>query len=178
VRPAVAIELDGTDYEIVALLAANARRSLADIAGRVSLSAPAVKRRIDRLEADGVITGYTINVDHARLGHPLEAFIELRFLGSTHVHDLTSTVAGVESVRGAWTLAGDPDMLVRVRVKSVNQLKDVVNDLRKSGRVTGTKTMMVLDAWRAGTQTRGARPAGLTDDAVRSARRRRRRTSG
>jgi Lrp/AsnC family transcriptional regulator, leucine-responsive regulatory protein len=158
----VAIELDGTDYEIVALLAENARRSLVDIAERVSLSAPAVKRRIDRLEAGGIITGYTINVDHARLGRPLEAFIELRFLGSTQVHDLTSTVAGVDSVRAAWTLAGDPDMLVRVRVRSVHQLKDVVDDLRKSGRVTGTKTMMVLDGWRAGTQTLGRRATGLS----------------
>jgi Lrp/AsnC family transcriptional regulator, leucine-responsive regulatory protein len=168
----VGIQLDGTDFEILALLAANARRSLADIAARVSLSAPAVKRRIDRLETEGIITGYTVNVDHARLGHPLEAFIELRFLGSTQVHDLTSTIAGVESVRAAWTLAGDPDMLVRVRVKSVNQLKDVVNDLRKSGRVTGTKTMMVLDAWRAATKTTAAMP----DGAVPSRRRGRRRT--
>jgi DNA-binding Lrp family transcriptional regulator len=66
------------------------------------------------------------------------------------VGDLTSTVAGVESVRAAWTLAGDPDMLVRVRVKDISQLKDVVNDLRQTGRVTGTKTMMILDTWRAG----------------------------
>lgn len=174
----MAIELDGTDYEIVALLAANARRPLVDIAARVSLSAPAVKRRIDRLEADGIITGYTVNVDHARLGHPVEAFIELRFLGSTQVHDLTSTIAGVESVRAAWTLAGDPDMLVRVRVGGVNQLKDVVNDLRKSGRVTGTKTMMVLDAWRAATKTRGVRPAGLPHGAARPGRRRAQRDSG
>ena len=149
----MATELDGTDYEILALLTENARRSLADIAARVSLSTPAVKRRIDRLEAERIITGYTTNVDDARLGLPLQAFIEVRFLGSMEVDDLTSTVAGVESVRAAWTLAGDPDMLVRVRVKSVDQLKDVVNDLRQSGRVTGTKTMLVLDAWRA------ARPA-------------------
>jgi hypothetical protein len=81
-------------------------------------------------------------------------------------------------VRAGWTLAGDPDMLVRVRVKSVNQLKDVVNDLRKSGRVTGTKTMMVLDAWRAATKTRGATPTRLPDGAARPGRRRVRRNSG
>ena len=144
----MATELDATDYKILALLAANARRSLADIGERVSLSAPAVKRRIDRLDQEGLITGYTITVDHARLGRPLEAFIELRFHGATEIQDLPSTVAGVPDVRAAWTLAGDPDMLVHVRVTSMNELKDVVNALRKSGRVTGTKTMMVLDAWR------------------------------
>lgn len=144
----MAIKPDRIDHEIVALLTANARRSLVDIATRVSLSTPAVKRRIDRLEAEGIITGYTTNVDDTRLGLPLEAFIEVRFLGSAHVDDLASTVAGIESVRAAWTVAGDPDMLVRVRVESVSQLQDVVNDLRKTGQVTGTKTMVVLDAWR------------------------------
>jgi Lrp/AsnC family transcriptional regulator, leucine-responsive regulatory protein len=147
----MATQPDATDHQIVALLAANARRSITDIAARVSLSTPAVKRRIDRLEAQGIITGYTANVDDARLGFPLEAFIEVRCLGGMQVDDLTSTVAGLTSVRTAWTLAGDPDMLVRVRVKNVSQLKDVVNDLRRTGRVTGTKTMMVLDAWRAAT---------------------------
>ena len=75
----MAFEPDQIDLDIVALLAANARRSLTDIAARVSLSTPAVKRRIDRLEAEGIITGYTTSVDHARLGLPLEAFIEVRF---------------------------------------------------------------------------------------------------
>ena len=55
-------------------------------------------------------------------------------------------VAGIKSVREVWTVAGDPDMLLRVRVESVSQLRDVVNDLRKTGQVTGTKTMVVLDA--------------------------------
>ena len=146
----MASELDATDYEIVSLLAANARRSLADIAARVSLSPPAVKRRVDRLEAEGIITGYTANVDHARLGLSLQAFIEVRFQGSMQADDLNSTVAGVESVQEAWALAGDPDMLVRVRVKDVSQLQDVINELRQTGRVTGTKTMMVLSTWRAG----------------------------
>ena len=77
--------LDGTDSEIIALLIADARASLADIGRKVSLSPPAVKRRIDRLEALGVITGYTTLVDHAKLGRPLEAFVELRFAGNTRV---------------------------------------------------------------------------------------------
>jgi Lrp/AsnC family transcriptional regulator, leucine-responsive regulatory protein len=115
----------------------------------VSLSAPAVKRRIDRLEAEKIITGYTARLDHARLGRPLEAFIELRFLGTTQAKDLISLVAGLAGVRATWTLAGSPDMLVRVRVKDMAELKDVVNTLRRSGLVAGTNTTMVLDSWRA-----------------------------
>ena len=55
--------VDATDRKIVALLRQNARRSFQDIGGKVGLSAPAVKRRVDRLQSEGVIRGYTAVVD-------------------------------------------------------------------------------------------------------------------
>ena len=60
--------MDDTDRRIVALLQENARRSFKDIGDRVHLSAPAVKRRVDRLEADGVIRGYSAAVDPRAFG--------------------------------------------------------------------------------------------------------------
>jgi Lrp/AsnC family leucine-responsive transcriptional regulator len=139
--------IDGTDLEILELLREDARRTLADIATRVSLSAPAVKRRIDRLERDGVITGYTVSVDHARLGLPLEAFTELRFAGTTKVDDIATVGEGLPEVEAVFTTAGDPDALVWIRVRDVDHLKRVVDLLRRSGRVMGTKTLMVLGTW-------------------------------
>jgi len=143
----VSAHLDGTDLEIIELLEADARRSLADIARRVSLSAPAVKRRIDRLEHSGVITGYTVTVDHAKLGRPLEAFSELRFAGTTKVDDISTIAKGLPEVRAVFTIAGDPDALVWMRVKDVDDLKRVIDHLRRSGKVVGTKTLMVLGTW-------------------------------
>ncbi len=140
--------LDETDLEILDLLEQDARRTLADIGGRVSLSAPAVKRRIDRLEAEGVITGWTVVLDQARLGRPLDAFTELRFAGTTTVDEITTTAAGLPEVQAVFTTAGDTDALVWIRVGDIAHLKDVVNQLRRSGRVTGTKTLMVLETWR------------------------------
>ncbi|MFD4561899.1 Lrp/AsnC ligand binding domain-containing protein [Streptomyces sp. NPDC058469] len=49
-----------------------------------------------------------------------------------------------------FTVAGDPDALVRVRVTNVQHLRDVIDRLRRSGAVIGTKTLMVLGAWRRG----------------------------
>lgn len=145
-----ASDLDGTDREILELLRRDARRRLADIAARVNLSAPAVKRRIDRLEALGVITGYTVQLDHAKLGRPLEAFAELRFAGNTKVAEIAAVAQGVPEVQSVFTTAGDPDALVWIRVRDVNDLTRVIDLLRRSGRVTGTKTLMVLDTWAPG----------------------------
>jgi Lrp/AsnC family leucine-responsive transcriptional regulator len=137
-------DLDGTDLEVLDLLGRDARRSLADIARRVNLSSPAVKRRIDRLEQIGVITGYTTVVDHAKLGRPLEAFAEVRFAGTTRVDEISAIADDIPEVEAVFTTAGDPDALVWTRVKDVDDLKRVIDLLRRTGRVTGTKTLMVL----------------------------------
>jgi Lrp/AsnC family transcriptional regulator, leucine-responsive regulatory protein len=147
------IELDGTDHEILELLRGDARRTLVEIAARVSMSPPAVKRRIDRLEELGVITGYTAIIDHAKLGQPLHAFTELRFAGDTKVMDIAGTAKGQPEVEAVYTIAGDPDALVSLRVRDVAHLVKVIDQLRRSGRVTGTKTLMVLDAWIAADET-------------------------
>ena len=145
--------LDATDIEIIDLLRDDARRTLADIGERVSLSSAAVKRRIDRLEQAGVITGYTVLVDHGKLGQPLQAFTELRFAGNLPVDEIARIGEGIPEVQTIFTTAGDPDALAWIRVRDVEDLKRVIDLLRRSGRVTGTKTLMVL-----GTSTRDRRP--------------------
>lgn len=139
------IDVDGTDLEIIDLLVRDGRRTLAEIGAAVSLSAPAVKRRVARLEESGVIRGYTAEIDYAKLGRPIEAFTELRFAGSTRVVDIAGVAAGLPEVDAVYTTAGDPDALVHLRVRDVADLTRVIDLLRRSGRVTGTKTLIVLD---------------------------------
>jgi DNA-binding Lrp family transcriptional regulator len=137
-------DLDGIDLEIVDLLIQAGRRSLAEIGKTVGLSAPAVKRRLDRLEEKEVITGYTARVDHTKLGRAIEAFTELRFAGKTKVADIAGVAADLPEVEAVHTIAGDPDALVHLRVRDVADLTRVIDLLRRSGRVTGTKTLIVL----------------------------------
>jgi len=100
-----------------------------------------------------VITGYTALVDHARLGRPLQAFTELRFAGNLPVDEIAGIADDIPEVQTIFTTAGDPDALAWIRVRDVDDLKRVIDLLRRSGRVTGTKTLMVL-----GTSTRTAQP--------------------
>ncbi|ADB49104.1 Lrp/AsnC family transcriptional regulator [Conexibacter woesei] len=137
-------DIDRTDEEIITLLRQDARRTFADIAERVSISAPAVKRRVDRLQQEGLIVGYTAIVDHRRLGLPLQAFVELRFDGRTKVDDIASVAIGITEVETLYTTAGDPDAVALIRARDVDDLKRVIDLLRRSRHVTGTKTLMVL----------------------------------
>jgi DNA-binding Lrp family transcriptional regulator len=142
--------LDATDSLILELLVADARRSASEIGRLVNLSPAAAKRRIERLEAAGFIRGYTAVLDHAMLGSHLEAFTELRFAAGTQVDDIDLAVADLPEVVESFTLAGDPDALVRLRVRDVDHLKRVLDTMRRarrgSAKIVGTKTLIVLGA--------------------------------
>ncbi|MGH3266863.1 MAG: Lrp/AsnC family transcriptional regulator [Trebonia sp.] len=134
--------IDEIDVALVELLRANGRATLAELATEVSLSSPAVKRRIDRLERRGVITGYTALIDHAKLGFPLQAFSELRFDATLGVDEIAAIAHEIPEVEAVYTTAGDPDALALLRVRDVEDLKRVVDLIRRKG--AGTKTLMVV----------------------------------
>jgi DNA-binding Lrp family transcriptional regulator len=137
--------LDDIDEQILDLLRRDARRTVKDIADRVSLSPAPVRRRIERLERDGVIAGYTLVLNHSKVGLSIEAFTELRFEGNTNVEEILDAATRLPEVREAFTTTGDTDALVHLRVRDVAHLQEVVNKLRRSGKVTGTKTLIVLE---------------------------------
>src|SRR6185436_216415 len=99
--------MDDIDQRIVALLRENARRSFQDIGARVALSAPAVKRRVDRLEADGVIRAYAAVLEPGAMGWPTHAVVALYCEGRMAAKDVRDAVAPHPEVSAAFTVAGE-----------------------------------------------------------------------
>jgi DNA-binding Lrp family transcriptional regulator len=120
---------------------------MGDIGEGVTLSRSAVKRRIDRMEQAGVIAGYTVVVNHARAGRHIQAFTEVRFAGTADMDEIRNAATRLPEVQAVFTTAGDPDALVWLRVPDVERLGRVIEQLRRTGRVTGTKTLIVLGTW-------------------------------
>ena len=140
--------VDEIDERILGLLRRNARASLREIAAQVGLSAAPVKRRIEQLEEAGVIAGYTVVLDFGKAPGRFEAFTELRLPPGSDVNAVREALQQKPEVEQVFTIAGDPDALIRLRVNSVQHLQAVVNDLRRAGQAVTTKTMIVMDAWQ------------------------------
>ncbi len=138
------MQLDETDKRIIAALTADARSSFADIGQAVSLSAPAVKRRVDRLRAAGVIRGFTAVVDPAAIGWTTEAFIELFCTGRTTPAQISTAVRQHPEVVGAYTVSGEADALVHLRAADIPHLEQALERLRSEPFVTSTRSMIVL----------------------------------
>ncbi|GGN22733.1 Lrp/AsnC family transcriptional regulator [Streptomyces fuscichromogenes] len=140
-------QVDDIDRQLLRMLHRDGRSTYSELAPEVGLSVAAVKRRVDRLRETGVITGFTVQVDHTKLGRGIEAFVELSVAGSTPVGDIVRTAYEVPEAQAVFTISGDPDALVHVRVRDIGHLQQVIDGLRRNGHVTGTKTLMVLGSW-------------------------------
>jgi DNA-binding Lrp family transcriptional regulator len=135
---------DKTDEQIVALLRENARRSYQDIGERVSLSAPAVKRRVDRLEAEGVIRGYTATVEPTAFGWHSHAFVELFCEGRISGAEVNAAVSKHPEVEGAYTVAGGASAILHVRATDTQHLEEALERIRETPGVVRTETQVVL----------------------------------
>lgn len=138
------LQMDAVDQRIVALLVADARASFAEIGAKVSLSAPAVKRRVDRLRARGIVKGFTAVIDPAAVGWTTEAFVELFCTGRTTPAQITVATRRHPEVVGAYTVSGEADALVHLRAADIGHLEQALERLRAEPFVTSTRSMVVL----------------------------------
>ena len=136
--------LDGVDRKIIALLQGNAKLTFADIGSDVGLSSSAIKRRVDRLEQDGVIVGYGARIDPSALGDGIEALIEVYCADRIAPADVGRSLADLEQVVSAFTVSGEPDAVIRARVASIADLEKFVERLRRDRNVLRTRTLIVL----------------------------------
>jgi DNA-binding Lrp family transcriptional regulator len=136
--------MDEIDRKIVALLRQNARRSFQDIGGKVALSAPAVKRRVDRLEADGVIRSYAAVVDPAAMGWHTHAVVALYCEGRMSGGEVRAAVERHPEVEAAFTVAGEASAILHVRAADTTHLERALERIRDTPGVRRTHTQVVL----------------------------------
>ena len=135
---------DDIDRQILALLVADGRATFHAIGAAVGLSAPAAKRRVDRLVAEGTITGFTAVVDPAADGSTLEAFVELHCQGTVSPESVLAIVRPHHQVVDAYTVSGTADALVHLRCADVTDLERTLEHMRGDDRVARTSTIIVL----------------------------------
>jgi Lrp/AsnC family transcriptional regulator, leucine-responsive regulatory protein len=136
--------LDPIDRRILALLQENAKLTFAQVGADVGLSSTAVKRRVDRLQRDHVIAGYGARIDPRAFGEGIEALIEIYCSDRTAPADVGESLAGMDQIVSAFTVSGEADAVVRVRVESIASLEHFVEQLRRDPNVVRTKTLIVL----------------------------------
>ncbi|WP_255498312.1 Lrp/AsnC family transcriptional regulator [Nakamurella sp. PAMC28650] len=138
------MQLDSIDHHIISCLIEDARSSFREVGESVGLSAPAVKRRVDRLRADGVITGFTARVDPGSVGWHTEAFVEVTYGGNITPTRIRAILQPIAEVVAAYTVSGDADVLVHVRAADMAHFEQALERLRAADGVARTTSRIVL----------------------------------
>jgi DNA-binding Lrp family transcriptional regulator len=136
--------LDELDRRIVAALIDDARATYAEVGALVGLSAPAVKRRVDRLRGSGAITGFSARVDPTALGWTTEAYVELFCRGRTSPADIAAAVGKHPEVTDACTVTGEADALLHIRAADVRHFERVMERIGAESFVVRTRSVIVL----------------------------------
>ncbi len=155
--------MDAVDRAILDALRANARATYAELAREVGLSAPAVHERVNKLEAQHVITGYHAAVAPESIGYSMSALVGI-FLSDTADEDLVAEqLAALAAVEDCWFVAGEESFVVKIRVPDVGGLENAIRALSKIRGVARTRSTVVLSTRFEGRVQSAGRPAPIDE---------------
>ena len=140
--------LDDTDRALVELLRGDGRAAVRALADELHISRATAYARLDRLQRDGVITGYAAQVDPERYGYGISAYVYLKI--SQHSWKaVRRRVQQIDEVWHAALVSGENDLVLLVRTRDAASLRDLVlNDLQTMPDVVSTQTVLILDEVR------------------------------
>tara|TARA_A100001037_G_scaffold222736_1_gene200566 strand:- start:153 stop:611 length:459 start_codon:yes stop_codon:yes gene_type:complete len=124
--------IDEVDRALLEVVQADARLSFREIGRRIGMSTPAVAERIRRLEAGGVIRGYSAMVDRAALGRAIGAFVQLT-VSDKDFQRVTGLCRSLDAVVECHHITGEDSFVIRLAVTSIAELEDVISRFRKIG---------------------------------------------
>ena len=127
-------EIDALDSRLLLMLRANPRVGVVEISRRLGVARGTVQARMDKLVARGVITGFGPEVEPARMGYPVLAFISLEIVQG-RLEEAVATLARVPEVLEVHGVTGDRDLLCRVVARDNTHLQDVINAMLHTGAV-------------------------------------------
>lgn len=140
-------KLDETDHRLLAALRENGRVSQEDLSRILSLSRPAVRDRMRRLEALGILLGYTIIVDWESLGYPILAFMNVRTAMGT-CDEATKLVKGFSNeaavVEECYAITGEWCLFAKVRARTSRDLAQLLDNIKKHPNFSATSTTLAL----------------------------------
>ena len=135
--------MDSHDTQLIAVLRRNARMSLSDLAATVGLSRVTVRNRLNRLQANGVITGYTVVMAEDLRENPVRGLMMLGIEGRGTDRVLRN-LGGISAVQAIHTTNGKWDVIVELGTDTLETLDGVLTKIRRLEGVTTSETSLLL----------------------------------
>ena len=137
--------MDKIDVSIIRCLTKDARMNASQIGAKVNLSVSAVIERMKKMEASGLIRGYTAVIDEQKAGFGTQALISVRLEHPKYNDSFNKQMCAHPSVMECFYITGDFDYMARISAGSTEELTKVLHDIKQIPGVSLTRTYVVLD---------------------------------
>jgi len=145
----LAIELDEVDKRIIEILKNDARTPFTSIGRELGISDATVHIRIKKLIDKGVIKRYTTDVDKSVLGKGMYGFALLN-VKPGKIEKVARDLSDEESISAVYEIDGPSDLLIKLDVKDLDELRKMMLRTRKMANVAGSELITVLKMWKEG----------------------------
>lgn len=135
--------LDEIDRLLIRELMDDGRATLSNLAEKANLSVSAVQSRVRRLEARGVIRGYTAQIDPEALGQMLSAFVAITPLDPSQPDEAPALLRHVPGIEACHSVAGEDSYVLMVRVASPRHLEQLLQEIRATANVQTRSTIIL-----------------------------------
>jgi Lrp/AsnC family leucine-responsive transcriptional regulator len=142
-------ELDNIDRKILSQLLKNGRTTMENLSREVGLSKSPVISRIKRMEAEGIIRGYSALIDHTRIGEGHISFVQVTLSDtrSSALEAFNKAVGKVPEIAACHMIAGNFDYLLKIRTRDMNHYRKMLGEtLSELPHVSHTSTFSVMEA--------------------------------
>lgn len=136
--------LDLIDLKIIESLGANGRIRLSELAEVVGLSIPSVSERLDKLQKNDIVRGFTMEVDERRLGFDIQAFVRVRIDSSKHYKSFIEHVMKEDEIMECFSVTGEGSHIMKVMTHNTGSLEQFLSRIQSWPGVLETNTSFVL----------------------------------
>lgn len=137
--------MDSKDLDMIAILRRNGRESIANLSAALGLSRATVRSRLEKLQASGVITGFTVKLREDTLAHPVRGMTMIKIEG--HRTDrIISQIFRINAVRSVYATNGKWDLIVDLATETLLDFDAALRQMRMIEGIAESETNILLAA--------------------------------
>ena len=139
--------IDGKDKKILEIIQKNPKISISDISEKTEISSSSVHDRIKKLEANQIISNYTVTINHEKIGIGITAFVRLEMSSTNWSDELNDFLMKHPWIYEIHEIIGEDSYLLKIVAKDTKHLSQILkHDLGKHNNIKSTKTTLILNS--------------------------------
>ena len=139
--------LDATDQKILEMLRGDARTPYTEIAYKLGVSDSTIHVRLQKLRDDGILKGFTININEELLGKKVHGLAMIN-VNLGHLEEVANQLSRSENISKVYETHGEHDLMVLIDAIDLAELRRVLMDIRNTDNITSTNLNTVLKIWK------------------------------